>query len=288
MTHTLFLKIALPLLAIPALLVIFLPAEAWTTYVDVIEPLSLLIGSFFALQLSFSYRKQLKAAFQFLSAFLLIYALAIALFLSYSPVLLPHLETQLGDTEIFSIIQGVQVINYAMLFLFCINLLKVIDIRNLNRNGWITFTLTVLFSIFLAVFPVAESLPIISKLSLSEISHITIRIFDAALIIVLVPALWLYIQYLKSNERQSLTFTVVIFGIVFFTLFDYLFQTITKLFPQLLTEDSSLFLKVPEMLFVYGYLTIAVGLYTHRKQDEWGYNIINRTISGELKLVEES
>ncbi len=288
MTHTLFLKIALPLLAIPALLVIFLPAEVWPTYVDVIEPFSLLIGSSLALYVSFSYRKQLKAAFLFLSVFLLIYALAIVLLLSYSPLLLPHLETRLGDAEIFRIVQSVQFINYAMLFLFCINLLKVIDIRQLNRNGWIIFTLTIIFSIFLAVFPVVDLVKEISSLGLSLISHITIRVFDAALIIILVPALWLYIQYLKSNQRQSLTLTVVIFGIVFFTLFDYLFQSITKLFPQLLAEDSSLYFKIPEMLYIYGYLIIAVGLYTHHKQDEWGYNIIDRTIAGELKLMEEA
>ncbi|MFC1985001.1 hypothetical protein ACFLUW_01185, partial [Chloroflexota bacterium] len=137
MTHRLFFKIALPLLAIPALLVIFLPAKVWPTYVDVIEPFSLLIGSFLALYVSFSYRKQLKAAFLFLSVFLLIYALAIVLLLSSAPLLLPHLETRLGDTEIFHIVQSIQFINYAILFLFCINLLKVIDIRELNRNGWI-------------------------------------------------------------------------------------------------------------------------------------------------------
>ncbi|MFC1953363.1 hypothetical protein ACFLWR_04460 [Chloroflexota bacterium] len=287
MTHTLFLKIALPLLTIPALLVIFLPAEVWKTYVDVIEPVALLIGSFFALQLSFSYRKQLKAAFQFLSVFLLIYALAIVLYLSYSPILLPYLETRLEDTAIFNIILSVQVINYAMLFLFCINLLKVIDISRLNRNGWIIFTFTVLISIFLAVFPITDSFKEISSLGISEISIITIRVFDAALIIILMPALWLYVQYLKSSERQSLTFTVVISGIVFFTLFDYLFQTVTKFLPQLLAGDPSLYFKIPEMLYIYGYLIITVGLYTHRKQDEWGYNTVNRTMAGELKLVEE-
>ncbi len=53
MSHTLFLKIALPVIAIPALVVLFLPAGVWPTYVDVIEPLFLLIGSFLALYVSF-------------------------------------------------------------------------------------------------------------------------------------------------------------------------------------------------------------------------------------------
>ncbi|MBI2329063.1 MAG: hypothetical protein HYU85_05450 [Chloroflexi bacterium] len=286
MNHTLFLKIALPSIAIPALVVLFLPAGVWATYVDMVEPLSLLIGSFLALYVSFSYRKQLKTAFIFLSVFLLIYALAIVLFLSFSPILVPYLEPLLGEVEMFRLVQSVQFINYAMLFFFCINLLKVVDITQLNNNGWILFTLTVIFSIFLATYPVWDLIKAISNLGLAGISHLVIRIFDAALIIVLVPVLWLYVQYLKSQHKQSLTFTIIIFGIIFFTLFDYLFELIITIFPRLLAEGSHLYAAIPEMLFIYGYLIIAVGLYAHRKQDEWGYNAIDRAMAGELKLVD--
>lgn len=362
MSHTLFLKIALPAIAIPALVVLFLPAGAMTTYVDVVEPLSLLIGSFLALYVSFSYRKQLKTAFIFLSVFLLIYALAIVLFLSFSPILLPYLEPYLGDAEILSLVQSIQFINYAMLFFFCINLLKVIDITKLNRNGRILFgmavlfcgllaiypvsslirdiwmralpitvyiarqflhtaviiilipvlwlyvqylksrqrqalTLTViifgavlgliiLFSVFMAVYPMLPLIRDVWSQTLPTISYITIRLLDTALIIVLVPVLWLYVQYLKSQQRQSLTFTVIIFGIVCATVFDYLFQLIVKVFPRLLTEGSLLYTTIPETLFIYGYLIIAVGLYAHRKQDDWGYSAVDRAMVGELKLVD--
>ncbi len=286
MTHTRFLKIVLPVIAIPALIVLFLPAKIMSTYVDVVEPLSLLIGSFLALWVSFTYRKQLKAAFIFLSVFLLIYALAIVLFLSFSPILLSYLEARLGDAEIFRLVQSVQFINYAMLLFFCINLLKVIDVTQLNRNGWIIFALTVIFCILVAIYPVLDLIKDISNLGLPGIFSITIRIFDAALIIVLAPVLWLYMQYLKSRQRQSLTFTVIIFGIVCATVFDYLFQVIVKVFPQLLAEGSPMYTTIPEMLFIYGYLIIAVGLYAHRKEDEWGYNIVDKVMEGKLKLVD--
>jgi len=286
MSHTLFLKIALLVIAIPALIVLFLPARIMSTYVDVIEPLSLLIGSFLALYVSFSYRKQLKAAFIFLSVFLLIYALAIVLFLSFSPIVVPWLELRMGTSETFRIVQGVQFINYAMLLFFCINLLKVIDVAQLNRNGWIIFALTVCFSIFAAIYPVLDLIKDISTLGLPGIFYITMRILDAALIIVLVPVLWLYVQYLKSQQRQSLTFTIIIFGIVCATVFDYLFELIISVFPQLLSEGSSLYTTIPEMLFIYGYLIIAVGLYAHRKQDEWGYKTVDRAMAGELNLVD--
>ncbi len=363
MSHTLFLKIALPIILIPALLVFFLPAGVWRTYVDVVQPLALLIGSFLALYVSFIYRKELKAAFVFLSVFLLIYALAIVLFLSFSPILVPYLETQIGGTEIRSLVQAIQFINYAIIFFFCINLLRVIDVTKLDRNGWIIFGVTVpfcgllaiypewtlvkdiwnqalpaisyiatqlrdyaviivlipvlwlyvqylksrqrqtltftvitfgaalglaiLFWVLLAVYPVLPVIRDIWSQELSSISYIAMRILDAVLIIVLVPVLWLYFQYLKSQQRQSLTFTVIIFGIVVFTLFDYLFQLITKVFPRLLSEGSLLHTTIPEILFICGYLIIAVGLYAHRKQDEWGYKAVDRAMAGELKLVDE-
>jgi len=286
MSHSRFLKIALPVIAIPALIVLILPSGIWTTYVNMVEPLALLAGSFLALWVSFSYRKQLKTAFIFLSAFLLIYALAIVLFLSYSPLLLPYLKTYLKEDDILSLVQLIQFINYAMLFFFCINILRVIDVTRLNRKGWIIFTLTAIFSIFLAIFPALDLIKDVSSLGFPEISYIAIRILDAALIIVLAPVLWLYVQYLKSQQRQSLTFTVVIFGIIFSTLFDYLFGLVTRLFPHLLTEGSPLYDKTPEILFIYGYLMIAVGLYAHRNEDAWGYKAVDRAMAGELKFVE--
>jgi len=240
MSHTLFLKIALPAIAIPALVVLVLPAGVMYTYVDVVEPLSLLIGSLLGLYVSFLYRKQLRAAFIFLSAFLFIYMLAIILLLSYSPILIPYLELHLGSGEVFRLVLGVQFINYAMLLFFCINLLRVVNVTQLNRNGWTIFGIATIFCIFLAIYPVLDLIKDVSNLGLPGIFTIMIRILDAALIIVLVPVLWLYVQYLKSQQKQSLTFTVIIFGIVCATIFDYFFELIIKLFPRLLPEGSRL------------------------------------------------
>ncbi|MFH1031961.1 MAG: hypothetical protein V1767_05320 [Chloroflexota bacterium] len=281
-----FLKITLPVVAIPALIAILLPDNVWSTYVDIIEPLSLFIGSLLALYVAFSYRKELRAAFLFLSAFLFIYMLAIIFFLSFSPILLPYLRPHLNETELFSLIQSVQFVNYAMLFLFCINILKVVDITKLNRTGWLLFIFAAIYCIVAAVYPMLDLIKGVSSIGPSEIAYLIIRILDAALIIILTPVLWLYVQYLRSQQRQSLTFTVVIFGIVCATVFDYLFELIIAIFPKLLSQDSPLLATLPETLFIYGYLIIAVGLYAHRKQDDWGYDVIDRTMAGELKLVD--
>ncbi|MFC1904709.1 hypothetical protein ACFLXT_02980 [Chloroflexota bacterium] len=189
-------------------------------------------------------------------------------------------------TEILLLVQGIQFVNYFVLILFCINLLKVVDVRQLNRNGWLIAALAFVFCIFLAIYPELALISNISSFGLPAILYIIIRILDAALIIVLTPVVWLYIQYLRSRQKQSLTFTVIIFGIVCATLFDYIFQLVLTVFPHLIAEGSLLQTAIPEGLFIYGYLIIAVGLYAHRKQDEWGYNTIDRAIRGELKLVD--
>ena len=280
MNHSRFLKIALPVIAVPALVILILPSEVWPTYVDVVEPVALLAGSFMALWVSFSYRKELKAAFIFLSVFLLIYALAIVLLLSFSPLLLPSLESRLGREEIISLVQAIQFINYAVLFFFCINILRVVKITRLNRRGWFLFVFTLIYTIIAAVYPV-----LVEGVATFGVPTIVMRILDAALIIVMVPVLWLYIQYLAAQQRQSLTFTVVIFGIVCSTIFDYLFQLIIAIFPRLLPEGSSFYATIPEALFVYGYLIIAVGLYAHRKGDEWGYQAVDKAMSEGFELA---
>ncbi|MFC2044352.1 hypothetical protein ACFLT8_04065 [Chloroflexota bacterium] len=286
MTTARFIKFALPAIALPALIGLILPARIWPTYFDILEPISLLIGSLLACYISFMYRSELKVAYIFLSAFLFIYMVAIILLLSFSPVLLPYLESRLGGAETIFIVQGIQFINYAMLFLFCVNLLKVVDITKLNRNGWFIFVLTTVYCIFTAIYPKLDLIVNLRNLELPEISYLAVRILDAALIVILTPVIWLYVQHLKSQQRQSLAFTIVIIGIVWATLFDYLFELIMVIFPNLLGQDSHLLVTIPEALFIYGYLIIAVGLFAHCNQDKWGYDIIDRTTAGELKLVD--
>lgn len=286
MNHARFLKIALPAIAIPALIVLFLPARVWSFYVDIVEPLSLLIGGFLALYVSRLYRKELKAAFVYLSAFLFIYMLTIILFLSYSPILVSYLEPHMGNDRIHLIVNIIQFINYAVLFLFCVNLLKVVDVRQLDSNGWIVLAMVFILCIDVALYPEIDLIGDISTAGPLAVLYIIRRVFDAALVIVLTPVLWLYIQHLRSRHEQSLTFTVIILGVVCSTIFNYLFEFILEVFPNLLSQGSHLYVIIPEMLFIYGYLLIAAGLYAHRKEDQWGYDIIDKAMTGESKLVD--
>jgi uncharacterized membrane protein len=116
-------------------------------------------------------------------------------------------------------------------------------------------------------------------MSMLLILDIVIRLLDAVLIIALIPIIWLYIQYLKVQKQQSLPFTVIITGIIFSTVCDYLFQTIIAGFPQLLGAGSSLYAIIPELIYSYGYSIIATGLYAHLKHDEWGFKMIEKALA---------
>ena len=70
------------------------------------------------------------------------------------------------EAETSRLVMSVQFINYAILLFFCINLLKVIDIRQLNRNGWILFAVSCILCILVAIYPKLDMIKDISKLGL--------------------------------------------------------------------------------------------------------------------------
>ncbi|MDD5287535.1 MAG: hypothetical protein PHY28_00250 [Dehalococcoidales bacterium] len=246
---------------------LLLPEKLTGVYIAVIEPLALLIGGIMAILVARLYAKQLKTTFVFLAIYLTIYALAL--------VIIPLIQNNLGDY--FGIfVLSVQLVNYAALVLFCVYLLKVVDIRKLDVMGWVMFAATFLVSTFLAVYPMLFYNG--WDLTLNTLSFAIVRIMDALLIIILMPVIWLYIQHLKAQQKQSLTFTLVIAGIVISTLFDYLFQTLILIFPNLLPTGSHIVEVVPDMLYIFGYLVIVVGLYAHLKQDEWGFQMIDKML----------
>ncbi len=284
MNNTKFLTLALFLIAIPVIVIFLLPTGIAPIYTSVVQSLYLFIGAVIAFRISFHYRMQLKSAFAFLSAFLFIYMLSIVLF--------TYAKSFLEDYHSLTVLLF-QIANYSMIILFCYCVLKVVDIRRLDKVGWVVFAATLSICIIIAIFPVVDlindvlngKLPPVPNSLIQSVSYIIIRLFDAALVTALMPVVWLYVQYLKSQHEQSLTFTVIVSGIICATLFDYLFQSTLQIFPQLLAPQSYLHKNIPEALYLYGYSTIAVGLYAHLKRDVWGYDIVDKAMSGKVDLV---
>ncbi|NLE08276.1 MAG: hypothetical protein GX631_03350, partial [Dehalococcoidales bacterium] len=253
MNHTRFLWITLPIAVILTVVTLFLPDAIFGTWVSIVEPLTLAAGGLLALRISFMYSKQLRLAFVFFSLFLFIYAGAIILFTAIDTLVTGNLFTVL--------VISVQAVDYVFLILFCVNLLKVIQISRLNTTAWLIMGLTAAVSLFLALYPpVADGIlsadPVV-------IMYLAIRVIDAGLVVALVPIIWLYITYLKSQQRQSLTFTVIISGIICATIFNYLHEAVVRLVAPGAIQDTPFFNIIPDTLFIFGYLVILVGLYAH-------------------------
>jgi hypothetical protein len=212
--------------------------------------------------------------------------MAIVLFLSYNPLLPPLLLDAIGQTRFIATVQFIQFVNYIMLFFFCLYILRVVDVTRLSRQGWRIFGLSAGACTFLALYPVVPVVNVIWRSPTPGGAFIAIRLLDALLIAILTPVLWLYIQHLKSKQRQSPAFTLIVAGIIFSTLLDYLVELLTGLFPHLIPPGSPLWAAVPDVLFIYGYLVIAAGLYALHREDAWGYRAVDRAISGDLALLE--
>ncbi len=275
MNHTKFLFITLPVALILAILPLFLPDAARNIYTPVIEPLSLAIGGLLAIRISFMYSRQLRLAFVFFSVFLFIYAAAIVFFTYAGGIISGKIFTEL--------VVAVQAINYLFLILFCTYLLRVMEINTLKKSAWLAVIITAAVCLFLALYP-----PIVDGIISSDVTsiiYLVIRIVDAGLVVALVPVIWLYVSYLKSQHRQSLTFTVIISGIVCATMFNYIHEVIVRLFASGAIEDTLFYATIPDALFIFGYLVIMVGLYTHLKDEQWGFAAVDRFMSGDLELI---
>ncbi len=275
MNHSKFLIISLPIAVILAIVPLFLPDTVNNVYTPVIEPLSLTVGGLLALRISFMYSRQLRLAFVFFSVFLFIYAAAIVFFTYSGDVISGEIFTKL--------VVAVQAINYLFLVLFCVYLLRVMEISALKKSAWITVIVTAAVCLFLALYP-----PIVDGIVSSDITdviYLAIRIIDAGLVVALVPVIWLYVSYLKSQHRQSLTFTVIISGIVCSTMFNYVHEVIVRLFAAGAIEDTPFYTVIPDTLFIFGYLVIMIGLYTHLKDEQWGFAAVDRFMSGDLELI---
>lgn len=268
MNHARFLAIFLPAALILPLAALFVPTGMVVNYVNWLEALALFAGAFLAYRVAASYRKEIRLAFVFMALYLFIFGLAV--------VIMPLVREPLG-TAFLDTVVNVQIVNYAMLVLSCFFIVRVVNVRKLNRTGWMLFAVTLVVCFSAALYPpLSQPVPFSS---FNEVIEIAIRLVDAALVTALVPVIWLYVQYLRTQQQQSLTFTIIVTGIVFSTIFDFVFQSLVTAFPDLVLPETMLYYLIPEMIYLYGFSIIAIGLYAHLKHDEWGFRAIERALA---------
>ncbi len=109
----------------------------------------------------------------------------------------------------------------------------------------------------------------------SAIQVMAIRVFDMAIVMMLVPVLLLYIQHVKSKAQESITFTFIMGGVIWSLLSTYFFEfgMSSSQIAQVYQTGSWL-----DVIYIFGYLIIAVGLYANMKYDEWGFRMIEKAM----------
>ncbi|MDP2916308.1 MAG: hypothetical protein Q8O16_00090 [Dehalococcoidia bacterium] len=105
----------------------------------------------------------------------------------------------------------------------------------------------------------------------AAISGMMLRVFDIAIVLMLVPVLVLYLQYSKSKAQESVTFTLIMCGIIISQLSTYIVEFAIPL-------DQAIEIGILDPPYLFGYMIIAIGLYAHRKYDEWGYQMIEKML----------
>jgi len=268
MNHTRFLSIFIPAALILPFASLVVPVSTRVVYVNTVEVAALFAGCLLAFLVAVSYRKGLRLAFVFLALYLLIFGMAI--------IVLPLLERPLGNVFL-DLVLAVQLVNYAMLAVAAVFIVRTVDVKKLNWIGWGLLAVTALVCFFVALYPPLSE-PV-TRVDFQYVMRLLVRIVDAALVTALVPVIWLYVQYLKTQQQQSLTFTVIVTGIVFATVFDFVFESLITAFPGLLAAESELNTLIPEMIYIYGFSVIAVGMFAHLKHDEWGFQAIEKALA---------
>lgn len=256
--------------AVLAVIGMVLPAPVSTYYSNILLPLTLLAGFILALLVARNYSKDLKRSFIFLSLFLLIY-----MFVNIEPVW--NIIVFYGGKYPF-LVPALQLINYAMLIISCVFTIRVIEAKRMNGYGWLVFGIVCVICAFILYMFLFDKyynvelngINLIQAVSINPvgaISRIFIGLFDIAIVLMLVPVLVLYIQYTRSKAQESLTFALIMLGVII-SLFSLYF---IKLFGINTTQADN-------MVWLFSYLIIALGLYAHRRYDEYGFNMIEKAL----------
>lgn len=166
-----------------------------------------------------------------------------------------------------------------MLITSCVYTLKVIEVKRINRYGWIFIGLL----IPLCVYIVIRNLPSLSAISANpkdEILRMLITVFDMAIVLMLVPVVLLYLQHLRAKAQESVTFTIIMAGLILSIISTYIFKLTTGMSLDKIATDYFQQGSVLDVVYIFAYCLMVVGLWGNMKYSKWGYQAIERALSG--------
>jgi len=276
MNPRLFLKIMILFMLVPSLICLLLPDPIASGYTRIMFPSVLLISAFFSMRIASIYQRWLRKAFVFLS-----------LFLSF--MMLAHIDlhwailSELAGTSFPLVVLITQWATYAMLVLCALYVLKVTELREISRTGWFVILAMLFMGSIIVLYhipSVLQQLFVARYADVYTISLLLIRLLDVVIVIMLVPVVILYAQQMKLEGRESITFITVIGGIILSLTVAYLYEIVSGVPLYVVRHAVYHTGSILDALYLFSYLTIAVGLYVHKKYDEWGYQIVEKALAG--------
>jgi len=253
------------LMLLPSLIILFLPDKIASEYTRIMFPLVLLIGALLSIGVASIYKNWLRKAFIFLSLFLFL-------------MIFPHIEFLWGIYRAFpQLVVFMQWITYAMLVLYSFYVLKVTEVRQISRKGWAIIVATLFVGIIILAYhipPLFQYYPEAYKIPLTLIYFL-----DVVVVIMLMPVVLLYAQQMRLEGRESITFTTIVGGIILSTIAVYIYVIVSGT-PLLVAPSAFHTGSILDALYLFSYLIIAVGLYVHKKYDEWGLDMIEQALLG--------
>ena len=269
-----FLKVMILLMLVPSLICLFLPDTITSSYTKIMIPLALLIGAVLAIWVASMYKKELQKAFIFLALFLFLMTLA------NIDYLMNLLRLELGDLYPLFVL-FMQWTTYAMLVIFSLYILKVTELREIGIKGRIAIMAVLFFGIIIVLYRVPSELQqIFVYADAYTISLLLIRLLDVAIVIMLMPVVILYAKQMKLERRESITFIVIICGIILSLTIAYVYEIVFGVPLYVIIHAVYHTGSILDALYLFSYLIIAVGLYVHKKYDEWGFKRIEKALAG--------
>ncbi|KAF5435121.1 hypothetical protein C5S35_12015 [Candidatus Methanophagaceae archaeon] len=271
-----FLKVMILLMLFPSLICLFLPDTIASVYTKTMLPLCLLIGSVLSLRVASMYKKWLRNAFIFLALFLFLMMLA------NIDLLMNLLRMEIG--ELYPVfVLFMQWTTYTMLVIFSFYVLKVTELREIGIKGWIAILAVLFFSIIIVMYSIPSELQQIFVFHYADvytISLLLIRLLDVAIVIMLVPVVILYAKQMRLEGRESITFTAITCGIILSLTAAYVYEIVFGVPLYVVIHAVYHTGSILDTLYLFSYLIIAVGLYVHKKYDEWGFQMIEKALAG--------
>jgi len=267
-----FLIIMIPVIVALALLCVFLPRNIADDYSIYMMQLSLCIGFVCALKVAQTHTTELRNVFVFLGLFILF--ILLANMTTFWDILI----AVFGSSPYTGLI--VAGIAYVMLIISCVNVLKITQTKKFFVYDWVILGLMFVVSVMIVVYP----LVITTDPTLDFIISVIFRFFDVLISLMLLPVILLYRHQSTAESKDSITFTVTIIGIILSTTGDWMFEIVSGISHQ---ELSQMFHtgSILDSLYIFSYLLIAIGLYVHTRYGAWSLKNIEEGFK--LRLIDQ-